>query len=331
MVSVAALEVLSQLDYPEPDKARITAGQLDRDLYEEVDEVLRRLGGKWDKRKRIHAFPYPVEALVAAVIASGELPPKNPTAYFPTPASLVQEMLDAVGVSEFWNEDDLVLEPSAGTGAIARAIRERTPNCRVHCCEVLEVNRKVLEADGFEIVARDFMAFEPEEQYDAVIMNPPFSLEGDKTAYITHVLRAWELLKPGGKLAAIVPPGWTYGSVKKVAAFREFVCDWLDFAEVGAGAFAESGTQVNTFLLWGEKRGPRTEPYQGWASYHAWQAALWIDNDQALYDKARSAKDMQAFTSVCAEAERELVSRQHVAVRIRPEVVQELWEHYQEG
>ena len=45
---------------------RITSGQLDRSLYEEVNEVLVRLGGKWKGgRTKAHLFPYDPRPLVA--------------------------------------------------------------------------------------------------------------------------------------------------------------------------------------------------------------------------------------------------------------------------
>lgn len=97
-------------------------------------------------------------------------------------------------------------------------------------------------------MATDFLSYTPEGPYDVIVMNPPFSVEGDKLAYVTHIEHAWSMLKEGGHLVAVVPPGWLYGSVKRVASFREFVCEHLDFQEVGAGVFKESGTMVNTFI-----------------------------------------------------------------------------------
>ena len=33
------------------------------------------------------------------------------------------------------------------------------------------------------------------------------------------------------------------------------------------------------------------EEYNGWTNYETWNAALWIGNDQGLYDIARRAMD----------------------------------------
>lgn len=56
--------------------------------------------------------------------------------------------------------------------------------------------------------------------YDRIIMNPPFSDRRD----MEHVLHAYDLLKPGGRIVAIVGEGVMFGSDKKATGFR----DWLD-------------------------------------------------------------------------------------------------------
>ena len=35
--------------------------------------------------------------------------------------------------------------------------------------------------------------------------------------------------------------------------------------------------------------------YNGWTNYETWNAALWIGNDQGLYDIARGAMDLDHF------------------------------------
>lgn len=79
--------------------------------------------------------------------------------------------------------------------------------------------------------------------YDRIIMNPPFS---DGRAAL-HVQHAYELLKPGGRLVALMDEGVFYRSDKKTQAFR----DWMD--SVGAtdekleeGTFLDPSLPVNT-------------------------------------------------------------------------------------
>lgn len=79
--------------------------------------------------------------------------------------------------------------------------------------------------------------------YDRIIMNPPFSDRRDAQ----HVQHAYSLLKPGGRLVAIMGEGVFFGQDKKAVAFRE----WID--EVGGtsekldeGTFLDPSLPVNT-------------------------------------------------------------------------------------
>ncbi|WP_143229950.1 DNA methyltransferase family protein [Actinophytocola xanthii] len=59
--------------------------------------------------------------------------------------------------------------------------------------------------------------------FDAVVMNPPFSVPGHPTIWIDHVRLAWRLLTPGGRLTAIVPNGYTFRSDRRHTAIRALV------------------------------------------------------------------------------------------------------------
>ncbi|WP_254303028.1 PLxRFG domain-containing protein [Comamonas thiooxydans] len=79
--------------------------------------------------------------------------------------------------------------------------------------------------------------------YDRIIMNPPFSDGRD----IQHVQHAYTLLRPGGRIVAIMGEGAFFQSNKRAEGFRE----WLD--ERGAtneklpdGSFMDPSLPVNT-------------------------------------------------------------------------------------
>lgn len=79
--------------------------------------------------------------------------------------------------------------------------------------------------------------------YDRIIMNPPFSKRRDAE----HVMHAYTLLKPGGRIVAIMGEGVFFGQDKKAEDFR----NWLD--EVGGtseklpeGSFLDPSLPVNT-------------------------------------------------------------------------------------
>lgn len=130
--------------------------------------------------------------------------------FFPTPPAVAADLVERAGIEPGMK----VLEPSGGTGNIAEAIREA--GAEVDVAEISGQMRELLEAKGFNLVAHDFMDLD-EGSYDAVVMNPPFSAD------IEHVRHAFDLLKPGGRLVAIVGEG-SFGNQKKHTEFQE----WLD-------------------------------------------------------------------------------------------------------
>jgi hypothetical protein len=296
---------------------KLPPDQLERELYEEVNEVLTRLGGKWNRSKGGHVFAYDPAPLVAAVLDTGAMPPKNPTAFFPTPDDVVDLMMEVTHASHL-PRSAVVLEPSAGTGAIIKGLlrteffEDEKP--AVHACECLDINRSTLQTiPGVELVAEDFMDYETDIKYDAIFMNPPFSVEGHSDCYIEHVLKAWSMLGHGGTIAFIVPPGFQFRESKRHKEFLRFVADWCQGEELGAGRFKDSGTGVNTWLFWGEKSNRScAEPYQGWPSYHVWNFCLFADNERELYEKVQTIKTADEFTRWTADVTREMLKKNNL-------------------
>jgi hypothetical protein len=290
-LSEQALTVLQMATVDSLKQSVAITGKLERSLYEEVDEALTRCGGKWTKKVKAHVFPYDPAPLIQAILETGEMPPKNPTAFFPTPADVVSDLLSAVPWG--WMPDDTrILEPSAGTGALLDAIRMRQKlnegdGWAIDCCEVLELNRAQLRAKGYTVVAEDFLEYQPEEQYDLIVMNPPFSVEEDSLAYITHIEHAFSMLKNGGKLLAIAPPGFKFRQDKRSVDFFLLVASHGVIWDNPEGAFKESGTGVATVNIEMTKldQSWRRQPYNGWPSWHAWLLSLYADQDRGIYDQ----------------------------------------------
>jgi hypothetical protein len=108
--------------------------------------------------------------------------------FFPTPASVVYKMLAKVSP-----DARHFLEPSAGKGDIAEAIkgRDRYRDRRVDCIEQSPELAAILLDKDFPVVGHDWLSYSGVCYYDAIVMNPPFS-NGDE-----HLLRAWEFLHDG--------------------------------------------------------------------------------------------------------------------------------------
>lgn len=258
------------------DLLRVALGSLDgctipplpsvgRKTYEVFNEVLRRLHGKW-KRGVGHVFRSDPRVMLEAVISFGRMPVKNPLAYFPTPTVLAEDMIDRTIDHASSLAPRSILEPSAGTGALLRAAFGRWQCRRAVAIEADPINLAQLQAaewpraevlDTFdeagidwpdpnpEIIGADFLAHDfGAERFDLILMNPPFSVAGDKRAYEAHVRRAFDLLAPEfGRLAAIVPNN-----------LRPEFKSWLEAIGAGvvknhAGSFAESGTGVATSTI----------------------------------------------------------------------------------
>ncbi|HBN8340728.1 TPA: PLxRFG domain-containing protein [Pseudomonas aeruginosa] len=157
--------------------------------------------------------------------------------FFPTSAAVTEEAVDAADIQEGMD----VLEPSAGMGHMADAIREQT-GVEPDVVELSSERRELLEAKGYNLVGSDFMEVSG-KQYDRIVMNPPFSKGRD----IQHVQHAYSLLKPGGRLVAIMGEGAFFQSNKAAENFRA----WLDglgatSERLPEGSFMDPALPVNT-------------------------------------------------------------------------------------
>jgi len=235
-----------------PDGLTLTLPQqLDRSTYQEVMKVIQRLGGKWNRSKQAHIFDSDVTEALDAVIMTGEVRAKiNELDFFPTPPQVCQQMVD---LAQFDPELDF-LEPSAGDGAILKAIAKNGINTGA-AVEFDPIKAKHVETLYGEILfdhsvtVADFLTVKatPERMVDRVLMNPPFSKSRD----IKHVAHAWNFLRPGGRLVAITCPGWQYRQNRAHEDFRKFVQQFsaVEPIELPAGTFKLAGTNVRTVLI----------------------------------------------------------------------------------
>lgn len=161
--------------------------------------------------------------------------------YFPTPAAIVARMISESGIGD----GARVLEPSAGSGNIADAVRAEYPGAALVCFERHNSLAEILAAKGHDVAGRDFTEAEGAGDFDAVVMNPPFESGQD----MAHVQHAYTFLKPGGTLVAIMSPGPFFRSDRAAVDFRA----WFEAVGGGRddlppGSFKESGTGVGAVL-----------------------------------------------------------------------------------
>ena len=121
--------------------------------------------------------------------------------FYPTPANIIRNhLIPNANISDGMT----ILEPSAGKGNITDVLRELYPNSPIDAIELSPIRNEYLRLRGYNLVGTDFMQAEPRQQYDRIVMNPPFL----RTVSIEHVTRAYKLfLKPGGTLVALINAG----------------------------------------------------------------------------------------------------------------------------
>lgn len=154
---------------------------------------------------------------------------------FPTPAEIAARMVALADVQA----GECVLEPSAGTGAIARAVLDAVDT------EVMayEINPKLCAGlssafppNQLQARCRDFLEVTDfQGGYPVVLMNPPFADGAD----IKHIKHARTFLAPGGRLVAICAAG-----PRQHAELQPLADSW---EYLPAGTFAH--TNVRAVLL----------------------------------------------------------------------------------
>lgn len=235
---------------------KLQCGQLDRDLYKRVNEVLANLGGKWKGGKvAAHVFAADPAPLLAQVLGAETVvvPPKNPLNYFPTARGVVLEMIRNAAIPTGAVPVLRVLEPSCGEGHIIRTLYEERINVDVYGCEIDPLRIEACNGVRSSVMVGDFLDCKPgvtwQYAFDRVLMNPPFECPGNSTCYVDHVRHAFRFLDGGGRLVAICPSGWTFTNTKKLAGFRNWVDEHGYWIALEEGAFKESGTGANCVMI----------------------------------------------------------------------------------
>jgi hypothetical protein len=153
---------------------------------------------------------------------------------FPTPPELAARMIEAADIAA----DHRVLEPSAGTGNLLKAIGDAPDKVAV------EINGDLVRAlthcgvSGLHIHHEDFLKCNGNlGLFDRVVMNPPFESGAD----IDHIKHALHFLKDGGRLVALCANG-----PRQARELMPLADTWEDLP---AGSFKAAGTNVNVAFL----------------------------------------------------------------------------------
>lgn len=221
---------------------------LDRKLYMEVAKSLEIIGGKW-KSGKTKGFVFntdPSELLEKISSYEGNL--KKDFQFFATPDDLADELVQLAGPI---NNTDVILEPSAGQGAIIKAIYRANDTCTVDYYELMDINCTIINNTVIDVrrsshMGHDFLATSDFIKYDKIIANPPFKNNLD----VIHIMKMYELLKHNGRLVSIASNHWKTCNNKKEKEFRTWLNE-VGYTEVKveAGRFKDSGTMISSVIL----------------------------------------------------------------------------------
>lgn len=242
LLSPEALTVLGSMDV-HGTLAAITAGQLDRKIYTEVNKALEAIGGRWLRGMRAHIFDGdPRDALDQIVLTGGFCDKKQEFGFFETPAAVVKMLVDRADLKP----GQVMLEPSAGRGSIALEMARFAGPPDLTCVEIQIENATIMRKAGLYVECDDFLAWRPLIAPNRIVANPPFARQAD----IDHVTHAYSLLAPGGRLVSVMSAGVMFRENKKTVAFRKLLGKIEPLPD---GAFKESGTDVRTCIVTLEK------------------------------------------------------------------------------
>lgn len=182
--------------------------------------------------------------------------------FYPTPSSLAERMWKTFSNRSYLHSDHPVLEPSAGTGDIIKAmpgvVRHYSPPS-VDACEIDPERLDILsKTNNITIVGHDFLDFEPARLYTHIIMNPPFRV-GAK-----HLIHAWQIVQNAEIVCLLNAETLKNPNTKDRQYIAELVAQH-GTVEYVQDAFLSPETQRSTTvecaLIWLKKETPVTHSY----------------------------------------------------------------------
>ena len=219
--------------------------QFNKKSYAEAKKWIEEAGGSWQGGKvQGFIFPFNPERVFSILNEGKRCNLAQDFQFFETPSDVADWLVMLAGGI---HEHDKVLEPSAGRGALVRAIHRSSPDVVVDCYEMMPENKELLSGlGGINIIGDDFTKSTIGKKYTKIIANPPFSGNQD----IRHVRMMYDMLEQGGTLASITSAHWEFAEEKTCRDFRK----WLEDVggakyEIESGAFKESGTGVRTLAI----------------------------------------------------------------------------------
>ena len=164
-----------------------------------------------------------------------------------TPNEIAEKMVrHAVRHIDNMNYIVNILEPSAGTGAIADVLRKHFKLGRITCAELNHEKYMTLMGKGYDSMHIDFMQHVFHKKFDIIVAAPPFKNNVD----VEHIQKMYSLLNDRGILVSLTTPYWTMNNETHQVAFREFLKGKEHSIEMlPDNTFMEKGKTVPTAII----------------------------------------------------------------------------------
>lgn len=213
-----------------------------------MKKALELIGGKW-KGGKTQGFEFNEAPgdLLQEVANGKKVNIQKEYQYFATPSDLAFRMASMLEVEEY----DMILEPSAGQGALIKMVQVLHPDKYVHYCELMPLNRTILsKLDNVQYMVDNFLKLGANKKlrglFHRIIANPPFSSNQD----IDHINLMYDLCAPGGRIVTLASKHWQFASDNKSKLFRIHLKNIrAEVEQIPAGTFQESGTNIETVLI----------------------------------------------------------------------------------
>ena len=134
---------------------------------------------------------------IEGIVVDSYVKPKNYFKFY-TPSSVADTMVDLLELKPFHS----VLEPSAGTGNLIKAVHRKFTNVIVDYFEIDNMINMHTFMHNHHVVSRgdDFITYSV-PKYDRIIANPPF----DDDKWLKHTFKMYKSLVSRGIMVSIVP------------------------------------------------------------------------------------------------------------------------------
>lgn len=205
---------------------------LSRNIFLEIRNKLNSVGAKY-KSGTGFQFPEDPTKILAAILEGNDQDLIVDVDLLSTPDAEAAMLVLLAGIKQ----EHSICEPSAGSGAIIRAIQKVLPNKSVHWYEKKESLARIVDEMPYTIFhGFNFLEDDP-DSFDRIIACPPLTKHQD----MKHVLRMFYKLRPKGRVVSIMSTEWTTSDYSACINFRAWLKEMKATIVVNPPSFFMAG------------------------------------------------------------------------------------------